>query len=210
MQNYVAISFYFIANCFAVEACFVGKVIHLSLHLSACSASSRAPSAPLRAPPLATMAAQMQLASVLPVGIADVVNGMCEAAPGIPWSDAMLEDMLRDVKVFKIDGPEKDLGHCTVRGRLEYTKRGKKEELYGSVEVTQGDRDVVYLRPHLRYPATVVGMRKVLEWLQQEVATIQRRGWCDHCEVGRPTTPIKRLRVQGTDACSRCVLARLV
>ena len=210
MQNYVAISFYFIANCFAVEACFVGKVIHLSLHLSACSASSRAPSAPLRAPPLANMAAQMQLASVLPVGIADVVNGMCEAAPGIPWSDAMLEDMLRDVKVCDIDGPEKDLGHCTVLCQLEYTKRRTKEELYGRVRVTAGGRRYMYQYQPYPQPATVVGMRKVLEWLQQEVATIQRRGWCEHCEVGRPTAPIKRLRVQGTDACSRCVLARLV
>ena len=210
MQNYVAISFYFIANCFAVEACFVGKVIHLSLHLSACSASSRAPSAPLRAPPLATMAAQMQLASVLPVGIADVVNGMCEAAPGIPWSDAMLEDMLRDVKVCDIDGPEKDLGHCTVSCLLEHFKRGKKEELVGRVMVSAGERRYIYNYQPYPQPATVVGMRKVLEWLQQEVAMIQRRGWCEHCEVGRPTAPIKRLRVQGTDACSRCVLARLV
>ena len=208
MQNYVAI-LNRIANGFAVEACFVGKVIHLCFASQCLQCLKPRPQRPF-APPLANMAAQMQLASVLPAGIADVVNGMCEAAPGIPWSDAMLEDMLRDVKVCNIDGPDKDLGHCTVRGRLEYTKRGKKEELYGSVEVTQGDRDIVYLRPHLRYPATVVGMRKVLEWLQQEVAMIQRRGWCEHCEVGRPTTPIKRLRVQGTDACSRCVLARLV
>ena len=210
MQNYVAISFYFIANCFAVEACFVGKLIHLSLHLSACSASSRALSAPF-APPLANMAAQMQLASVLPGGIADVVNGMCEAAPGIPWSDAMLEDMLRDAKVCYIDGPEKDLGHCTVLCQLEYTKRRTKEELYGRVRVTAGGRRYMYQYQPCPQPATVVGMRKVLEWLQQEVATIKRRAFCEHCTEERSwARPLKRLRVQGTDACSRCLVGRLV
>ena len=52
------------------------------------------------------MAAPRQLASLMPAEVANHVNAMCEAAPGIPWSDAMLEDMLRDVKVCDLDGPE--------------------------------------------------------------------------------------------------------
>ena len=186
------------------------------LCVSVPAALQAAPFAPLR--PLApTMAAQRQLASVMPAEVANHVNAMCEAAPGIPWSDAMLEDMLVDLKDRVMSLRVIDLGHCRVQCELEHVRRCKREVILAGVSTEFTDPDsfrgiIPFIPPQ---PYTIVGLRRQLECLQKHVAMIHRRGWCEHC-AGFPAyrtnsdRPFKRLKVQGTDACSICAMSRIV
>ena len=58
-------------------------------------------------------------------------------------------------------------------------------------------------------PCTVAALREIIEWAQQKVAMVKRRGgWCLDCDRDEYGLPVKRLRVHGQLYCAECFVWR--
>ena len=141
-------------------------------------------------------------------------------APGIPWSNQILNDMLETLKDNRISSkltlsPPVD-GITTIEADLfcdyQRVKKGKTE--------IRGIRAVVHYycgrqNQHgfehpgsfaKTFPMDRTGIKMAIEFLQESVQNVKRRGLCETCLTSE--SPMKRLRVGGSGFCSSCVLQK--
>ena len=168
-----------------------------------------------------------QLADVLSDNASNVAE-MCFLAPGIPWSNQLLDDTLDDV----LDAQQRQddnrlVAECirggthvraaivcvaTVAHRYQPGKMLLEASVYAKSETDPYDivhNGVQHEAPP--QPADRAGLRKQIEWCQQKTNNIFRRGFCAPCydpEGNVEQRPRKRLRVGGAQMCSQCMFKR--
>ena len=154
-----------------------------------------------------------QLQNVLPGPAAEMVNSCCEMAPGVPWSNLLLDDMLKTLKDsgairnVKMDVP----GFYQIVSAINFeTKRVKKvemEELFAYVawykdDVPAPEYRIASYAIREQLPYTRAGLKEAIQKVQQATADVVRRGPCEECP------PMKRLRVGNAGVCATCLLKR--
>ena len=170
-------------------------------------------------PPTATEAAVQlppQLAAALGDNAARVAD-MCFLAPGVPWSNQLLDDMLADVRqcgtIEFTNGRNGVIIKVTLLGQvLSATRRRPLKENLRATIYTRRRSDppvqMSYYKDSSDQPFTRAGLRKTIEWCQENANNVFRRGFCDPCLDGR--RPAKRLRVSGSQVCSSCLLGQSI
>ena len=173
-------------------------------------------------PPTATEAAVQlppQLAAALGDNAARVAD-MCFLAPGVPWSNQLLDDMLADLRAGRFGITDCDRNGTSIRVAItlqivmETRRRARKETLKAHISVfEEGEawRDARYTfwESAPETPSDRAGLRKQIEWCQATANNIFRRGFCNLCSEGNAEQrPAKRLRVSGTQMCSKCLFKR--
>ena len=174
-------------------------------------------------PPTATEAAVQlppQLAAALGANAAMVAD-MCFLAPGVPWSNQLLDDMLVDLRAGRFGLTDCDRHGTSLRVGItlqivmETRRRPRQETLKAHISVfhplDRGVRNAAYTfwESAPETPSDRAGLRKQIEWCQQTANNIFRRGLCNLCyERNAEQRPAKRLRVGGTQMCSDCLFKR--
>ena len=174
-------------------------------------------------PPIATEAAVQlppQLAAALGDNAARVAD-MCFLAPGVPWSNQLLDDMLADLRAGRFGLTDCDRNGTSIRVGIslqivmETRRRPRQETLKAHISVfhplDRGVRNAAYTfwESAPETPSDRAGLRKQIEWCQQTADNIFRRGFCNLCSEGNAEQrPAKRLRVSGTQMCSKCLFKR--
>ena len=162
------------------------------------------------------MAIPQQLARELSDHAA-AVQEFCNMAPGVAWSNQMLDDMLDSLSEcsvrtdMKMTPPVQGLTLISVALFRDYRKVKKdvfQREIravvsyYGGLKGSRG----------LEIPNTVektfgfdrAGLKDAICFLQRQVQNLKRRGLCQTCLTDE--RPTKRLRVSDTNLCSHCLL----
>ena len=163
-----------------------------------------------------------QLAQTLPEPAAEMVSQLCEMAPGIPWSNQILDDMMETLKNNATSSklalsPPVD-GITTIEADLfcdyQRVKKGKTEicgiravvHYYCGRQNQHGSEHPGTFAKS--FPMDRTGLKMAIEFLQASVQNVKRRGYCETCLTSEP--PLKRLRVGGSGSCSSCVLQKAV
>ena len=177
------------------------------------------------------MAVPPQLAAALPEGPANAIGAMLMAAPGAPWSDQLLQDVLEELgwdddidTQFHMQPPRANFGDDVsdigvIITRRPVRRRGRRDFLLCATVCARPKLDFIdpntWTWPLRRCsgckPCTVAALREIIEWAQQKVAMVKRRGgWCVNCDQDEYTRGlgIKRLRVHGQPYCAECFVRR--
>ena len=159
-----------------------------------------------------------QLEHVLPGPALLSVNEMCEMAPGIPWSNQILDDLLDTLSVnnpfvpeIKLSPPINGITRIQAGIFRERTKKVKgvwqcrimATVLYYSTDIPN-EHPAEMGQKH--FPMDRMGMKAAFEFLRTTVQNIKRRGLCEPCHARE--RPMKRLRVDGTGLCFTCLLKK--
>ena len=155
-----------------------------------------------------------QLQNVLPGTAADMVNRCCEMAPGVPWSNLVLDDMLKTLKNSgairneKTDVP----GFYMVVTEIRFERkqgRTKAETLrllayvyWCKAENPRPPYHIPEYASQTWHAYTRAGLKEAIQKVQQTVQDVVRRGPCEECP------PMKRLRVGNAGVCATCLLKR--
>ena len=167
------------------------------------------------------MAIPQQLGHILSDQAA-AVQEFCNMAPGIQWSNQILDDMLETLGdsciSSKIEMTPSVTGLTQIKADLftEYRKVGRKEtkKMIRATVAYYSGRDI---NSHgLEFPGHFTklfqsdraGLKDAICFLQQTVQNLKRRGLCETCLTTE--RPIKRLRVGDTGLCSTCLLHKAV
>ena len=160
-----------------------------------------------------------QLERTVPEPAAASIGKFSEMAPGIPWSNQTLDDMLETLRRSHINTKVVLSPPLTGITRIEsdlFTQRTKKEwksEIFAVVDYYCGRGSSPGYPEHpahlnKTFPMDRTGLKQAIEYLQSNVQNVKRRGLCETCLAEEP--PMKRLRVGGNAFCSKCVLQKAV
>lgn len=163
------------------------------------------------------MAIPQQLAEELS-DPAVAVQEFFNMAPGIPWTNQILDDMLETlgnqklVCMFnKMTPPVHGLTQFTTYlvTKEEKVKKTTKRQIEASVqyETTKIIFDVGQIYEK-RFDFDRKSLKDALCFMQQTVQNIKRRGVCETCNTGE--RPKKRLCVADTGLCSSCLIHKAV
>ena len=170
--------------------------------------------------PTATEAAAQSLPPQLAAALGDNaarVADMCFLAPGVPWSNQLLDDMLADVRqcgtIDFTNGRNGVIIRVVIRGQVQHAtrRRPRTENLEASIYARRRTDPVIQMSSYKDssdQPFTRAGLRKTIEWCQENANNVFRRGFCDPCLDGQ--RPAKRLRVSGSQVCSSCLLGQSI
>ena len=163
------------------------------------------------------MAIPQQLAEQLsdPAG---AVQEFCNMAPGIPWTNQILDDMLdtlRKEKLIlvqnKIIQPVNGLRLLKAHLMTKEIKVKKTTKQYICATVSY-DKQYPYYDMGQIYDKLFDfdrrGLKDAICFMQQTVQNIKRRGVCETCNTGE--RPKKRLCVADTGLCSSCLIHKVV
>ena len=144
------------------------------------------------------------------------IEEFCEFMPGVPFSNLLLDEMLKDYKQNCIGGKfthenmEFEL-HLGKSGRTRGTGANRQTiwRIYGQVSVKfvgesdNRDTEVYKLRRTTNdYEQNRAGLRKLLQETQAIVNEIKIRGMCQRCLAFE--RQVKRLRLRATGRCAGC------
>ena len=168
-------------------------------------------------PPTATEAAVQlppQLAAALGDNAARVAD-MCFLAPGVPWSNQLLDDILADLRYSGSITFLSERGGVVARVmlmaqvQLATRRRPRTETLLATIYTRRSTDAAAQMSLYRDLPDQSfnrAGLRKMIEWCQENVNNVHRRGFCNPCLDGQ--RPAKRLRVSGSQVCSTCLLGQ--
>ena len=168
-------------------------------------------------PPTATEAAVQlppQLAAALGDNAARVAD-MCFLAPGVPWSNQLLDDILADLRYSGSITFLSERGGVVARVmlmaqvQLATRRRPRTETLLATIYTRRSADAAAQMSLYRDLPDQSfnrAGLRKMIEWCQENVNNVHRRGFCNPCLDGQ--RPAKRLRVSGSQVCSTCLLGQ--
>ena len=159
-----------------------------------------------------------QLQNVLPGTAAEIVNNCCEMAPGVPWSNLVLDDMLKTLKdAGALRNEKRDTpGFYSVESSILFeTKTIKKVETFQLRACVCWYKTKEDWNPHPEYryrlpvyasqtwhPYTRAGLKAAILKVQEVTQDVVRRGPCEECP------PRKRLRVGNSGVCGECLFKR--
>ena len=161
-----------------------------------------------------------QLEQELPETAAAALSQFCEMAPGIPWSNQILDDMLETLKSNSYSIPSKLAlsppvdGITKIEANLiragQRVKKEWKAEVRAMVHYYCG-RQNQHGYEHSgsfekTFPMDRTGLKKAIEFLQETVQNVKRRGLCETCLASDP--PRKRLRVGAAGLCTTCLVTK--
>ena len=178
----------------------------------------------------------MALAPAVPDIVASSVASFCEMAPGVPYSQQLLDDILEGLQVTheiyisaqhlwgdyyfnSLDTP----GFAFIDVRLFCIKRKAKGATKQSLEaqVTFKAGGINDAPPNVsfqyenatfagckEFPFDREGLKAAIEYLQMIVQNLKRCGLCAQCLA--MARPVKRLRVGQSGLCGSCLLGRAV
>ena len=140
------------------------------------------------------------------------IQEFCNMAPGIPWSNQILDDMLETLEsegaCTRITTPGKGL--TAINGYLCWAKARKKKTIVARVtfdwHICQVHQSGQLQQKEFDFDRK--GLKEAICFLQQKVQNIKRRGLCEPCNTGEH--PKKRLRVGDTGLCASCLLQKSV
>ena len=137
---------------------------------------------------------------------ADIVAAYCEMAPGIPWSDATLEQMLEDLSYFYMEEQLNDNMrlHLNFIGVTFKRKGVEVREMEVGIRTTATDTRIAQVFAMGKFPHTVAGLRRAIEFSQKKLTSIRTFGFCP-CYRHGPHAQ-RRLRIGKTGKCTSCVL----
>ncbi len=160
-----------------------------------------------------------QLDNVLPGPALLSVNAMCEMAPGIPWSNQILDDLmdtLSNSNIFQGINLSPSVGGIT---RLDVGLFHQRTKVKGKWKMEISARVYYYCsNQHQRghespqskvtiFPLERTGVKAAIEFLQATVQNIKRRGLCEPCRTLEP--PMKRLRIGSSGLCATCLVKKV-
>ena len=163
------------------------------------------------------MAIPQQLALQLSVHAA-AVQDFCNMAPGIPWTNQMLDDMLETLEQTNLSSNIELTppvhGLTKIGAYIFRDQRKVKKEMKSEIRAT-----VHYYCGHdgpngFEIPNTFekmfdcdrAGLKDAICYLQRHVQNVKRRGLCKTCLTAE--RPTKRLRVSDTNLCGSCLLQK--
>ena len=133
------------------------------------------------------------------------IQEFCNMAPGIPWSNQILDDMLETLEVLEVVSMRTETpgnGLTAISGSLFRARTRKKKTFFAMVSFDFGgiqEKEFQFDRK---------GLKEAICFMQQKVQNIKRRGLCEPCNTGEH--PKKRLRVGDTGLCASCLLQKSV
>ena len=142
-----------------------------------------------------------QLASALGPA-ADAVAVFGEMGPGIPWSDALLEQMLEGVIYFRMDEKVDDEIDLNIT-MLEQSVRRKPSTIHVTIVNTR-QHGMLQTIAAQDFPRSVAGFRQAIELSQKHLARVRTRGYCP-CYKRAPGA-WRSLQIMKTGKCRTCVL----
>jgi hypothetical protein len=169
----------------------------------------------------------LQLVQTLPEPAAASVSQLCEMAPGIPWTNQILDDMVEALKdqpcipsQLTLSLPVNGIMSSPVGGITKFeaflfcarrkVKKEMKTEIRAVVNYYCGVQNQHGIQCPARFEKTFpmdrTGIKKAIEFLQASVQNLKRKGLCETCMTREP--PLKCLRVGGSGFCSSCVLQK--
>ena len=158
-----------------------------------------------------------QLEQTLPETAAASVSQFCEMAPGIPWSNQTLDDMVKTLKENSVlskttTAPGFAQINATIFHFHKMVKKEEKVELKAHVSYCSRRRVNGYEAAELfaenNFPLDRNGVKESIEFLQKGVQNLKRRGMCEsRLALERP---VKRIRVGETGLCASCLMQRAV
>jgi hypothetical protein len=170
------------------------------------------------------MAIPPQLAEVLSDHAA-AVQEFCNMAPGIPWTNQTLDDMLDNLD--KKGTPSEQSNTLYLQSRFDATingiklievrimRQGRKvkktwKRCINAAVYYEWDRGVMSIGPDYDkdFDFDRKGLKDAISFVQEKVQNIKRRGLCNTCLTAE--RPRKRLRVGDTGLCSTCLLQKAV
>ena len=158
-----------------------------------------------------------QLEQTLPETAAASVSQFCEMAPGIPWSNQTLDDMVETFKQGSVLSKTTTApGFAQINASIfRVSKMVKKEEkvkLNAQVSYCSGHRvngyETAELFAEKKFPLDRNGVKESIEFLQKGVQNLKRRGMCEPCLALERS--VKRIRVGETGLCVSCLTRRAV
>ena len=172
--------------------------------------------------PMCQQPAQPQLANLVGCDIATrAIEEFVQAAPGIPWSVDMLDDLLEELEQtgsFRSIRDYKNMHfiiHLVKQGINKSCKRFDTM-LEGQITVYYQDElrmtreektQRSFSRTTKQSPCTRKGLITILQDIQREVNKIKQRGFCDDCLTNEP--PRKKLCVRKLNKCGGCGLNQI-
>jgi hypothetical protein len=156
-----------------------------------------------------------QLEQTLPETAAASVSQFCEMAPGIPWSNQTLDDMVETLKENSVLS-KTTWGSASINASIfrffKMVKKEEKVELKAHVSYCSGHRvngyETAELFAEKKFPLDRNGVKESIEFLQKGVQNLKRRGMCEPCLALE--RPVKRIRVGETGLCASCLMRRAV
>ena len=149
--------------------------------------------------------------------VAGNVAACAEMAPGVPWSNAILDEMVEDLGYFQKNYPTPD-GSTHVTVSIVSSQMRLKGETRSEYEVSVCARKAPDIeeaqapRAHglgtSRFPRTREGLREALEFGRAKVNRWMRTGFCKPCADATP--PRKRQKLQHASECADCLAGRVM
>ena len=148
---------------------------------------------------------------------ATAVQEFCNMAPGIPWTNQMLDDIFETLDENgsllvedKLTPPVKGLTMISAFLVVCSPVRGKPKKQQIEVSVNSDcDREVFVNQPDVKFfDFNQKGFEDAICFVQQKVQNMKRRGLCETCLTNK--RPMKGLRVGDTDLDARCLLHKEV
>ena len=161
------------------------------------------------------------MAPAVPDVVASSVASFCEMAPGVPYSQQLLDDILEDLEESNHFAKSEDTpGFALIEVRLRRTELKIKSVMKHSVEarvaykaggINDAPPGVAFQYEHAsiagckEFPFDREGMKAAIEFVKRTVQNLKRRGLCDQCLAAE--RPRKRLRVAQRGLCGECLEA---
>ena len=135
---------------------------------------------------------------------ADAVAAFGEMAPGIPWSNATLEQILEGGVHFRLHEEVEDDIEIGLTINEESVRR-KAFVLHVTIQTSRRQRTGTFQAvAEEDFPRSVQGLRQAIELCQKQLAKIRTHGFCP-CYKRAPAA-WRSLRVNATGKCGDCVL----
>ena len=148
---------------------------------------------------------------------AAAVQDFCNMAPGVAWTNQMLDDMLEGFAESSVHTemtftpPVRGLTKISV-WLIKTQRKVKKDVMKNEIRATVhyycgrngpfGSEDSNNLSKLVDFDRA--GLKDAICFLQRQVQNVKRRGLCEKCLTGE--RPSKRLRVADTNLCSNCLM----
>ena len=158
----------------------------------------------------------------MPESALDLVSRFCEMAPGVPWSNLILDDVLENLKRaqgFEIEKVgEEAVGFHKVRSILQIQEtENKKPNIKVIVicvqwlkdgppldEASGGTYRISIPEYQEQFPHTREGLKAAIQALRQATQNVLRRKPCYEC----PPRKRQRLCVGAAGICGECLVSR--
>ena len=146
---------------------------------------------------------------------ATAVQEFCNMAPGIPWTNQMLDDMLESLTAEGIVSMRVDMtppvnGLTSICGTLLICEAKVKKAIIARATFDWQAVDIPEKGQihEKRFDFDRKGLKDAICFVQQKAQNIKRRGLCETCLTAE--RPRKRLRVGDTGLCTKCLLQKAV